>query len=413
MNLSFLESGVDSLKKGFENLVLYENIHYLDNDKSTRFFHLKDAILFIQHGIEILLKQILANESEYLLFSQLDENVKKAYKEKNEKGLKSVFESQLKHKIHTVTFVEAIDRINMLANLKLGKSLENKMRQLEIYRNIVMHSEPYLDEIEINNTFEGLLDELDTFFYQTIGEKYKTISGYSALEENYKIFKELLKNKNLEHKGKAIEVFLSSFKDAGVSIGINEVKRITNIDTAEKFLNGLFKSELFFGTDIYNGYCSGDVKNIKRISKTNFSMYTADNDSYYDFNFKSIILFVPELLSNHSPIIFFEIENDIVDPQYSEYIKTFDKIESLEYLTRKSDGTNIYNPIEINEIYNNTDIEENYETHFHFLTGGLWGFMNIQKLDYNRNYNSFIHENKFTIDGKKFEVILRNAMNNK
>jgi hypothetical protein len=414
MELSFLQSGIDSLKKGFGSLVSYENLYYSDNKDSSRFFYLKDSILFIQHGIEILLKQVLSNESEYLLFSQLDDNVKKAYIEKNEKGLKSIFESNLKHKIHTVTFIEAIERVKMLPNIEFGKTLENKIRQLEIYRNIVMHSEPHINEIELNSTFDGLLDELDNFFYQTIGEKYNTISGYSLLVENYNLFQEILNKKNLEHKSKVVEIFLNSFKKAGISIGINEVKRITNIEIAQKLFRSLFDSDLTFGTDLYNGSCSGEVKQVERISETNFSMYAKDIDIHYEFKFKSIVLYVPELFSNYSPIIFFEIDDYKVDPELIDYVSESDKIETLRFYVGKSDGVKIYNPIEISEInYGDIDNYMKFEKHCQFLTGGLWGFMNVQNLDYNHNYTRFIFKNKFRLNGKQFEIILRKSMKEK
>ena len=70
MRINFLNSGLDSLKKGFQHLVEYEkNTFYLkkNNVDENRFYHLKDAILFTQHGIEILVKSIIHNHSESLV----------------------------------------------------------------------------------------------------------------------------------------------------------------------------------------------------------------------------------------------------------------------------------------------------------------------------------------------------------
>ena len=225
MKLTFLQSGIDSLKKGYENLVLYEEEYFIGcKNSKARFFHLKDSILFIQHGVEILLKQILARESEYLLFSNLDESVKKAYKEVKQKKLNSVFESSLKNKIHTVSFSEAIERVKIISNISMDSRLEEKLHQLETYRNIIMHSEPHLDEVELNNTLEGLIDLLDSFFYKSIGVKYDTVSGYSQLIKNYNLFAELLHKKNLDFKAKVTEIFLAALKEADISIGLNEIK---------------------------------------------------------------------------------------------------------------------------------------------------------------------------------------------
>lgn len=129
MRLHFLESGIDSLKKGFDYLIQYEECYHTKRKSKNRYYFLKDSILFIQHGIEILLKQVLISHSEYLIFSQIDENVKKGYKEKKDKNLKSVFESSFKSKLHTVSFQEAIDRIKMTSEFNITTSLEKKTKR--------------------------------------------------------------------------------------------------------------------------------------------------------------------------------------------------------------------------------------------------------------------------------------------
>ena len=239
MKLNFLDSGLDSLKKGFQHLTEYEKATFYLKKKSQdeiRFYHLKDAILFIQHGIEILIKNIIHNHSEYLIFSQIDSNVKAALLQKNQQNLNSVFESDLKHKIHTVNFLESIERLKIIPNVKISKAFEGRLKELESYRNIIMHSEPYLNEYDINETFDGLSDELDLFFSQNIGEKYKMISGYDNLIKSMESFNQVYREKGLELKIKTVEIILSALKKAKISLGSNEVKRMTNIDNCSKFL---------------------------------------------------------------------------------------------------------------------------------------------------------------------------------
>ena len=240
MKLNFLNSGIDSLKKGFENLNKYETIRFSNSSKTIkekRFFHLKDAILFIQHGIEILFKSILNQHSEYLIFSQIDSNEKKALIQKKERSLNSVFETDLKNKIHTVTFLESIERLKIIPSVQISKTLEKRLIELESYRNIIMHSEPYLNETQINTTLDGLSDDLDVFFMHNIGKKYKTISGYSVLLKNINKFKSTLKEKELELKIDSIEIIIGALKKAKISIGSNEVKRISNLNSCSKFLS--------------------------------------------------------------------------------------------------------------------------------------------------------------------------------
>ncbi|MCW3084788.1 MAG: hypothetical protein JWP12_2154 [Bacteroidetes bacterium] len=410
MELDFLENGIDSLRKGFENLIEYENL--LFNNSNTkplkkRFYYLKDAIVFVQHGIEILIKKIIHNHSEYLIFSQIDNNVKNALRQKNDRKLNSVFETDLKHKIHTVTFIESIERLKIIPSISLSSNLEKRLLELENYRNIIMHSEPHFKENEINLTFDGLSDELDTFFSESIGNKYKTISGYDDLIKNTKIFKNILKTKGLELKIKSIEILTKAIGDARISIGSNEVKRITNINNCSIFLTQIFNSDIIFGTDLYNGYCSGKVTKLKRNENDTFEIYTADNDCYFEFKLKSIILYIPEIDDDQSPIIF--IESDEIEFQPTNYpgaeLDERSNIKSLFYVKAKVGNKKIYDK---DTVYKESK-DNTYNDYTLFLTKGLFCFLNIQGLEYNLNYNRIIYDHK-SMDGKKFEVELRNLL---
>lgn len=409
MKLNFLNSGVDSLKKGFENLNKYESINYSNSSAKTkqkRFYYLKDAILFIQHGIEILFKSILAQHSEYLIFSQIDSNVKKALLQKKQRKLNSVFESDLKNKIHTVTFLESIERIKVIPKVELSKSLEKRLNELESYRNIIMHSEPYLNESQINKTLDGLSDDLDTFFIKNIGKKYKTISGYSMLIKNMSKFKTLLAKKELELKTYSIDTILKALKQSNISIGSNEVKRITNLNSCTKFLHEIFASDLVFGTDLYNGYCSGKVTEIKRKDGNIFEMFTADNNAYFEFKLKSIIIHIPQIVSVESPIIFIESDNidvqkDVLD---EKFIEEFSQIKTIHYYQRKENNEIVYSD-QIDDDDDEFEYEKFY-SYVRFYTKGIYCFLNIHGLEYNRNYAKLV-ENLRAMNGKRLEVELR------
>lgn len=414
MKLNFLDSGMDSLKKGFESFLNYERITFFNEDnisEEMRFYHLKDAILFIQHGIEILVKKIIQNHSEYLLFSQIDNHVKNALKQKHEQNLNSVFETDLKHKIHTVTFNESIERLKIIPQVKISSQLEKRLNELESYRNIIMHSEPYLNEYDINATFDGLSDELDIFFHENIGESYKMISGYDELMKATEDLKELLKENGLDLKIKSVETILRALKKAKISIGSNEVKRITNINKCAKFLEEIFNSKLTFGTDLYNGYCSGEVKEFKRIGESLFQFYTADNVTFYQFKIKSIILYIPSITDDKSPIIFIESDKiESIESYEEQDLRVSNGIETLSFLKMKSDDRYIYTKEEIYSIYGNEDINyHEYEKYIKFHTKGMFCFLNVQGLQYNQGYKRFIWKEK-TMDGKQFEVIMRNIL---
>lgn len=411
MKLNFLDSGVDSLRKGFESLTVYEKLQF-NNDlvkkKKQRYYHLKDAILFIQHGVEILFKQIIIKHSEYLLFTNIDENVKKAFREKKERNLKSVFESEVKHKIHTVSFVESIERLKILPKVNFGKRLEEKVRALEMYRNIIMHAEPHLDEDAINLTFDGLANMLDVFFYQNLGKAYKTISGYGSFVKSFEIFQDVLTRNNQHLKAETLRVFMSALKVSELSMGPKELIRFTDIDGCSKFIDFLFNSSLRFAIDIYNGYCAGRAK-ITRHSKELFKINAEDKLFFCEFKLKSLILYLPDLGNQTSPIIFVECDSFTErDPKLKPAVGVdFHNIQRVDYY-RLNDGTIITGEEQM-EAFNELDIDDEYESIVRFYSSGIMCFMNIQGLEYNRGLKYLVEANRFA-NGKDFEVGLRDFL---
>ena len=107
MIIDMLNNGMDSLKRGFSSYLKYEEIV---KEKETLtledYFVLKQAVLSTHHGVEILLKCILNKKSEFLIVDEIDSNYKEAYKEKNQNGYQSVFQTSKAQKIHTITYCE-------------------------------------------------------------------------------------------------------------------------------------------------------------------------------------------------------------------------------------------------------------------------------------------------------------------
>ena len=100
MKIKLIENGLDSLKKGFEYLKQYEEQYLLEKSGHERYFILKDAILSIHHGIEILFKEVLRKSNELLIYSDIDKSLKNAYVEKRQRKLYSLFETS--QTLHTV-----------------------------------------------------------------------------------------------------------------------------------------------------------------------------------------------------------------------------------------------------------------------------------------------------------------------
>jgi uncharacterized protein YutE (UPF0331/DUF86 family) len=387
VKISLLENSLDSLKKGFEHLNNYEEMHLLDNKGNERFLVLKDAVLAIHHGIEILFKEALNRSNEILVFTEIDKRLKTAFVIKRQRNLDSLFEAD--PTLNTVTFQEAVDRVHKICGHKINESFIQKLDKLQIYRNQITHSEVSIDEIELNSVFEGLVDDIDIFFTGTIGEDYSTITGYSALKKNYEKYLQNLKKAKREIKKSAVEKFLEAFKKCSISMGENEVKTISDINLVTKLITTLYSSELRFGTDLYNGYCSGNVTVIKRLDNGRFSLFTEDNNAEYIFKFKNLLIFMPKVEEDFSPILFFEADNDNIDSSLEKYIE-FDK-----YTERKSiSGVYFYdqdkiewNSEKLNEFYLQSEYDEYFVTpkHHrveHFLSSGVFCFINVQMLSY-------------------------------
>lgn len=319
--------------------------------------------------------------------------------------MNSVFESQLKHKIHTVNYTEAIERVKMLPNITLEKTLEDKLIQLELFRNLIMHSAPHLDENEINNTLDELANHLDSFFFSSIGKSYKTISGYSEFVKNFRSFQNTLTNNSNSLKLKTNKTILEALKCSKMNIGTYEVKRFTDINSCTKFFSSIFSSDLRFAGDLYNGYCSGDIK-IKRASEELFHLTFDDKELTIEFGLKSIILFLPKLDSLTSPMIYVECNRpDEKDPLYLKNItKDYNGIENVDYLSIET-GEFVFGEKEIEDFYN-LNKRPKHSKHIRFYSPGLLAFLNIQGLKYNRGSKYFIQEN-IGLLGKEAEVILR------
>ena len=120
MKIKLLENGLDSLKKGFKSLKNYEEMYLLDNSGSERFLTLKDAVLAIHHGIEILFKEALIRTNEILVFSEIDKNLKNAFVTKRQRSLDSLFEAN--PSLHTVTFQETIDRVQKICGHEINQN---------------------------------------------------------------------------------------------------------------------------------------------------------------------------------------------------------------------------------------------------------------------------------------------------
>lgn len=200
-------------------------------------------------------------------------------------------------------------------------------------------------------------------------------------------------------------------------MGENEVKIINNIDTATKLINILYDSDLRFGADFYDLACSGDVREIRRIDNERFAFYTKDNRAEYWMKFKSLLIYMPLVGENFSPILFFEADSDTVADDIKSYVrKNLEKRDVVHGIKFIDEDRIEWNPEEIQDFYSKVEYDEyyiipEYLIIRHHLSQGIFCFINIQTLSYGRLANVLTKFGNETL--KNFEVSLRKAINNK
>ncbi|MGO4710901.1 hypothetical protein AB4Y90_17690, partial [Chryseobacterium sp. 2TAF14] len=201
---------------------------------------------------------------------------------------------------------------------------------------------------------------------------------------------------------------------AQIRIGINEIKIINDRKKIKLFLNEIFK-ESEFGCDLYNNFCSGQITNFRQVEQNLFSLYAKDLDTVYQFNLKSIIIYIPPLNYKTSPVIF--IESDDID---SEQIKTKKSIDNyrtfdrdnifyVNFLRNKESNEFIINNdeiIDINRGFNASKFENIYK----FYTKGIFCFLNFNQVSNQLGFKKILFENHH-LTGKQLEVKIRKLTN--
>ena len=307
----------------------------------------------------------------------------------------------------------ALDRIQALSKIKVSKGFVERLKALERYRNALTHSEIDLPDQELVDIFPQLLNELDTFFFKAIGADYKTLSGYDDLQKNYDAYMKILNKKGSDIKKHAVEAFKNSLEKADLITGFDEIKRITDIAQAKKFISSLNKHKLSLGLDMYNGYCSGECT-VKIIDDSHFAFECVDNESEYVFKFKSLIVYMPKALDTSSPILIFESDEDKEPlqnlPEEARPLYVDDDYIELYLL---EDGSQKYDYSEIAENYYREDYEPgyvapDYTTKFLFMISKVIAALNVQGLPY-WDFHKLLHlaEGK---DGHEIEVRIRSNL---
>lgn len=221
LTISLADNGLHSLTRGIQFYKAYS-----ENSDSML---LKDAIMSLHHGVELLLKQILVNASPYLIFQDLKDATDKQIRA-DEKNLAIFFmESPPK----TVTYEEALKRIQAFVKApELEPNLISKLHRLNHLRNQLEHYAIDADIEQITKLMDEIYRPLIDFFEKYIPEMKSNeipspekvsrsrLSEYSLLEnEVYSLM--------LRMKGQTIPGYLLGKEGSFILPSFSKVSQIS------------------------------------------------------------------------------------------------------------------------------------------------------------------------------------------
>lgn len=191
LEFTLLDNGIDSLKKTQDSLKRFKELH-----RQNSYHLLKDAIIYLNHGIEILLKYILSSRNESLIFKDIKVYMKAkeqlkymppkergfgTYLEKNMPTVFDVPKEKLQYKIlETITLREAVDRVEFLCDIEITKEFRNSIYLINKYRNDITHHSINLtseEEEDLINELKILYVNVLSFFEEQISEIYEKIDS--------------------------------------------------------------------------------------------------------------------------------------------------------------------------------------------------------------------------------------------
>lgn len=168
LNIGLTENAFHSLKRGID---LKEEWH-----KSGSDWNLKEAIIWIHHGIELSLKLLLIQKDDFLIFESADDTVRELKKWRKKTGEHISVSDLFKYSdIKTVGFQKGLERVSTILDihdLSYGMPLHESISELGKYRNQIVHLAISVEKNKINE----LLSEIIYPFLRVIETRIKDIT---------------------------------------------------------------------------------------------------------------------------------------------------------------------------------------------------------------------------------------------
>lgn len=396
MKITLIENGLDSLRKGYQCLNEHEKLALNGAQENELFSVLKDSILNIQHGVEILFKHLLVTHNEFLLYTDIAK-LKEAYKSKAKGDISELYEAD---GVHTVTFKESIDRLRDICGHPIDDQLKKRLLKIESWRNKITHSAAIINDDNVPKILLEHLFELDKLLAPIIGEAYLQGQGRTDLDRAYNLTKSTYGELENQIKAQSIEALIRALRSVGIKdVTAPDVIHIQDAAKAHEFLLHLQDDgKLIFSCDVVNGHCSGQAIVTRTLDQKIFTVYTTDNEVGYQFKFAGMVIYVPDIANNLSPLMF--LYSSKTAKIGSDPVIQSDDEEGwrVQYgLVLDDDGTELWDRETYEKSYEELDGYTTPTVPAHkeavrILTKGLAVFMNVRKLRYPDRNTTFGQE---------------------
>jgi len=382
MKISLIDNGLDSLRKGYVHLEKYEHLLSKEASDAERFSALKDSVLSIQHGVEILFKYSLKEKNELLLFTDISK-LKEACKSRREGVIQELYEFE---GVHTVTFKESIERLRDICGIPMNEKLIKNLKKVESWRNSITHSAVLLREIEVARILIKFLADLDDFFGPLIGAPYLEGQGRTELDRAYRLTKAVYGELDNKIKGLTVERLIHVLQKNNVkSVTPPNSFIITEPLKAFSILKEIQGDEIKYGCDFINVHNSGHAE-IESLSSDNIiTIHAVDTRTKYQFCLDALVVYIPKINNDHSPLIFMFAKS--LSPQSETPFLRADTGCTLQYgVNLNGDNSYLWEKQYYQQSMEDYSSEcqklpPNKEV-IRFLTSGPVCFMNVQQLEY-------------------------------
>ena len=183
-----------------------------------------------------------------------------------------------------------------------------------------------------------------------------------------------------------VEALSTALEKTQLYSGQEEVIYIDDMKIAKVFLKEFQKKQVF-GMDLFNLWCSGEARlNIK--DDGHVSIWADDDKDEAIIKFKSMIVYIPKIESNHSPVVILESDNDVVEPEFEPFVMDEDAVRYLDGICFETEPKKTtYDLQEINRFQCQINNDPSFVTPKHygitrFLSQRIIGCFNIQGLPY-------------------------------